>query len=121
MIKVSEKYLLDLFRLAVISHAGNKCEWPDCYITGEELSAHHFFSRIHNSIKYDPLNGVALCSGHHTGLTISAHQSPTIFRSIIINIRGQQWLDELTRRKNQVVKANDLFRVEWKERLLKAA
>jgi len=112
---VSDKYNLDLFRKIVGERAGYRCEMPDCGKIGENLNPHHFFSREEKSIRYDPLNGFWLCYGHHC----FAHNNSREFRKIILynKVRTQEWLDELIIRKNQIVKVNNSFREDWKEKL----
>ena len=80
--KKSENELMDLWQKIIKSRAGYKCEYPNCYKT-DYLNAHHIYSRIHKSTKFDPDNGMCLCSGHHTLTSLSAHHDPD-FKDIII-------------------------------------
>lgn len=80
--KKSEKDLLNLWQELIKLRAGYKCEYPNCPKT-EYLNAHHIYSRIHKSTKFDPDNGMCLCSGHHSLTSLSAHHDPD-FKDIII-------------------------------------
>ena len=115
---VSDKYLMAISRRIVGLRAGWKCEFPGCNAYAEDLNHHHWFSRDNQSVRYDPDNGIWLCSNHHTGL-ISAHREPMIFEAMIIyyHVRTVEWLQELTVKKNIIVKNNNSFREYWKEKL----
>jgi|ERR1035437_4448041 hypothetical protein len=80
--KKTEKDLLSLWQEIIKSRVGYKCEYPNCN-KSEYLNAHHIYSRIHKSTKFDPDNGMCLCSGHHTLTSLSAHHDPD-FKEIII-------------------------------------
>jgi hypothetical protein len=106
-----------MLREVVSMRAGGHCEYPRCF---EKIcDPHHFFTKENKSIRYDPDVCLYLCTGHHTSDHLSAHKSPAYFQHIIIyeRVRDVQWLAEITGRKNQIVKFNNQFRVEWKERL----
>jgi len=115
--KVSDRYLLNLLRDVVSRRAGGRCEWPGCNEVA--CDPHHVFSKENKSIRYDPDVCLNLCCGHHTGNTLSAHQSPEYFLHIIIyeRVRDVRWMAEANRRKNVIVKFNDQFRLSWKEKL----
>lgn len=56
---------------------GNKCA-----ICGGEkyLNAHHIIPREIKEFRYDPDNGISLCSTHHKwDLNISPHRNPFVF------------------------------------------
>lgn len=120
---VSDEYLLRLFREIVGSRAKWKCEFPGCNAFGKDLNPHHHFSRDNHSVRYDPENGLWLCTPHHNGNVFSAHRSPTWFLSMILlyEVRTPEWLEELTIKKNQIVKANNSFRCDWKNKLQELA
>ena len=110
--KVSDKCVLDLFREVVGKKAGFRCE--KCGAFGQDFHPHHIFTRANKSIRYDAaLNGAWLCNSCHR----EAEASPRDFNAIMVALRGNSWWVELVRAKNQVVKFNDAFRSEWKERL----
>lgn len=108
---VSDKYVLNLLRDVVSARAGHKCEWPGCNKT--ECDPHHIFSRENKSTRYSPDNCAWLCNEHHR----CAEASRNEFTAMMVEIRGVDWWIDLVHAKNQVVKFNDQFRAEWKERL----
>ena len=120
MNKVSEEYLLKIYREIVGFNADWKCEWPGCKAEGHDLNPHHFDSRGNLSIKFDPFCSLYLCTPHHTG-SISAHSQPMIFEAVIIyyQVRTIEWLQEVIDRKNQIITvAPEIYREECKEKLL---
>lgn len=90
-----DKELLALWREVVFKQAGGRCEYPGCR-KAEYLNAHHIYSRSHRSTRYDPSNGMCLCSGHHTLNRNSAHHDPD-FKEIIIaaGVRTREFYDRL--------------------------
>lgn len=118
---VSDKYVLDLFNQLTGYRSGWRCEFPGCNAAGHDLNPHHVYSRDYKTIRYDSeYNGIYLCTPHHVGWDgISAHHTPTEFLRVILEnkIRSEEWFLELIRRKNKIVKFNNSFRVDWKERL----
>jgi len=109
--KVSDDHNLKLLRDVVSARAGHVCEWPGCAST--DCDPHHVFGRANKAVRYDPENCAWLCNVHHR----EAEASPRDFNAIMVALRGNSWWVELVRAKNQVVKFNDAFRSEWKERL----
>ena len=117
MAKVSDKYNLDLFQEIVGFRADWRCEMPDCGATGHDLNPHHVEGRDNKSTRYDAeYNGIWLCYNHHC----FAHNNPREFKKILIynKVRSREWFEELTRRTNIIVKFNNSYREEWKEKLL---
>jgi len=108
----SDDYCLNLFRLIVGARACWKCE--HCGHVGEDCNPHHIFSRENKSIRYDTINGAWLCNACHR----FAENYKGLFIKSIQTKRGLDWWNELVRRKNIIVKWNDSFRFEWKEKLL---
>jgi len=96
----SERCLLDLWREVVFLRAGYRCEYPGCRRGNREyLNPHHIYSRIHGSTKFDPDNGMCLCSGHHTLNENSAHHDPEFKEIIIANgVRTREFYDKLRMR-----------------------
>ena len=77
-----------------------------CLVCGKttHLNAHHFYSRSNRSIRWYLPNGCCLCSGHHVLCNDSAHKSPADFVDFMVNERGEEWLDDLRNRKNEIKK-----------------
>ena len=69
-----DKDCLDLWSEIVKLKAGYKCQFPNCRKT-TYLNSHHIFTRGIKATRYDPDNGLCLCSGHHTLNNDSAHKS----------------------------------------------
>lgn len=113
--KVAESGVLALWREVVFKQAKYKCEYPNCTVNYTQLHPHHYYSRGNKSVKYDPLNGIALCARHHTLDKDSAHKDPD-WKEIWLasEKRPSWWLEELTKRKNIQAKDNDEFRAIWK-------
>jgi len=65
------------------------------------LNAHHYYSRSCKSVRWDLDNGFCLCVGHHVFSSgFSAHKTPAEFVEWAVRERGEQWHDELNKRKN---------------------
>ena len=46
------------------------CQWPTCGVVYPEgarggLEHSHIFGRARHSVRWSPINGIALCTGHH--------------------------------------------------------
>jgi len=112
---VSESSVMKLWRKVVLLRAGNKCEYPNCTVHFTQLHPHHYYSRKNKSVKYDPMCGISLCHIHHTNGNEAAHLDPDFKEKWLASgKRPKGWLEELTRRKNQIVKDNDEYRAYWK-------
>ena len=117
---ISDGALLKLWGNIVKERAGWKCEYPDCDVRATQLHPHHWYSRRHSSIRYDPLNGICLCAVHHTMGSFSAHHDPD-FKDRILStgVRTAEWNDKLREKRNLVVKNNQAFKNEAYELLKK--
>jgi len=115
---VSDKYLRDLLREVVSLRAGGHCEFPGCAC--RDCDPHHWESKENNAIRYDSFACLYLCAEHHTGSIFSAHHDPLAFKQEILleGVRSPEWADQIHLRALQIVKADNLFRVEWKIKLL---
>lgn len=116
--KVAESGVIKLWGRVVINRAEKKCEYPNCSVNFTQLHPHHYFNRKNKSVKYDPMNGIALCHIHHTHGNQAAHLDPD-FKEIWLasGKRPDGWIEELTIRKNKIVKDNDEYRSYWKRKL----
>lgn len=93
--------------------AGMKCEY--CHTTVKQLHSHHIYSRSKKSTRWDVLNGICLCAGHHVlSSSFSAHKTPIEFTEWYINYKGVDYVDRLRLKANTTSK---LFKFE-KELLL---
>ena len=118
MRKITDKSLLKIWGEIVKERANWKCEYPDCMVNAMQLHPHHFYSRKHASIRYDPSNGLCLCSHHHTLGSFSAHQDPD-FKDRIIStgVRTPEWRERLLIQRSVIVKNNQTFKDEWQKKL----
>lgn len=73
--------------------AGMQCEYCG---KSSPLNSHHIFSRSKRSTRWDVLNGVCLCVGHHTFRSdFSAHKTMIEFIDWLTNKRGKDYIDRL--------------------------
>lgn len=107
-----EKKLDTAWSLLIKLRAGMKCEY--CGKT-RNLNSHHINSRANKSVRWDVVNGVCLCVGHHIGVSFSAHKTPLTFAKWITKHRGDNEIQLLEIKSNQI---SHLFPFE-KELLLK--
>jgi hypothetical protein len=85
--------------------AGNKCEY--C-MRQTNLNSHHIFSRSKKSTRWDVLNGVCLCVGHHTfSSKFSAHKTPTEFHIWLEETKGSDFIQRLRLKANSIAKWTD--------------
>ena len=118
--KITDDYLLKLWGNIVKERAGCKCEYPDCTVRTTQLHPHHWYSRRHASLRYDPMNGIALCAFHHTMGSFSAHSDPDFKDKIIsTGVRTPEWNDALREKRNMIVKNNQAFKEDAYENLKK--
>lgn len=83
--------------------AGMKCEIPNCHKT--VLNSHHIYSRSKRSTRWDVMNGICLCVGHHTfSSKFSAHKTVLEFVEFLIDYKGQDHIDRLRLKANTVSK-----------------
>lgn len=115
MRKISDEYCLNLFRLIVGARAGWKCEI--CGHVGADCNPHHIYSRDNKSVRYDPENGLWVCEKDHRWAELVGTKKIIEYLDCT-RLRPEGWRDDLTNRKNQIVKFNDSFRTMWKEKLL---
>lgn len=114
---ISDKYLLKLWHTKAGERAENKCEI--CGIESDCLQTHHIFSKSNKSICYDLINALHVCNDHHRWAE-KVGELYVIAFLIDNKIRDLNWMNELIARKNVIVKYNNLYRIEWKERLFAA-
>lgn len=75
------------------------CAVPGCGNKG--TNCHHIFTRIKRSTRWEPLNGIVLCAGHHTMNIPSAHKlppnNPNWFKDYVLHVYLRQteldWLE----------------------------
>lgn len=77
------------------------------YEVGEEVGvakgivAHHVEGKSSYNLRWEVTNGTPIEAGCHTMRKDSAHQDRTIFINKMIEIRGQEWYDNLLKIKGE--------------------
>ena len=67
------------------------------------LNAHHIYSRSNRAVRWYLPNGICLCSGCHTlSSKFSAHKTPMEFSEFVLNLRGNEWLEDLKLKSREV-------------------
>ena len=66
------------------------------------LSAHHFHGRRNHSVRWWIPNGIPLCDDHHMKNKFSAHRNPAWFQKVMVEIRGEEWLEALIERTSKI-------------------
>ena len=115
-----EKELDELWKKIVYKNWGNKCAWPGCKVTQppKQLFCHHYFHKAQgNRARWEPLNGVLLCYGHHMG---QVHRSGNVepIREVLIKRIGIVGFEALRLRVSVIFKPTLENLREMKERLL---
>lgn len=111
--KKVEKQLDDAWSKAVKLKANGRCEYCG---NMQQLNSHHIFSRAKRTTRWDLDNGVCLCVGCHIGNSFSAHKTPVAFVSWLIRTKGEQFINMLTLKSNQIGKYSDFeLKIKLKE------
>ena len=99
-----DKRLDDTWSLLVKLKAGNRCEVFNCRKM-KQLNSHHIFTRRNKAVRWSLDNGIALCPSHHTlSSSFSAHGTPIKFTDFLKNYRGENYVELLTYKSNQIHK-----------------
>ena len=108
---ISDAKLLKLWGNIVRERADWRCEYPDCTVHATQFHPHHFYSRRHLSIRYDPQNGLCLCAHHHTMGAFAAHSDPD-FKDRIIStgVRTPEWREELIKKRTLIIANKQKFK-----------
>lgn len=102
-LKGIEGRLDDAWSKLVKLRAGMKCEVQRCGKT--DLQSHHIFGRRSKSVRWDAMNGLCLCSWHHTlNSKFSAHATPVTFNKWLEDTKGADFIELLTIKHNQISK-----------------
>ena len=98
-----DKKLDDAWSKLVKLRAGMQCEY--CGTRTKQLHSHHIFSRSKKSTRWDVMNGICLCAGHHVlNSKFSAHKTPTDFTYWFEGYKGKEFIEMLTIKANQTSK-----------------
>jgi hypothetical protein len=85
--------------------------YDKCLVCKKPMSClHHYYPKSTSSaLRYDMLNGIPICFGchcqHHQGSNPEIHNR-------INAIMGEEWLQELNKRKNEIIKVNKAYYLE---------
>lgn len=93
-----DRRLIALWQEIIKRRAKYFCEY--CRRTNR-LQAHHIFSKTNVGTRWDPSNGVCLCSGHHIYF---AHKEPETFRRWLIERMGEPAYNILYMKAHTVTK-----------------
>jgi hypothetical protein len=96
-----DKRLDEAWSLLVKLKAGMKCEYCGKRYS---LNSHHIYSRGKKSVRWDTLDGICLCVGHHIGMNFSAHKTPAPFIMWLIKYKGEKFMEDLQWKSNQTNK-----------------
>lgn len=103
--KPSDRLLMKYWQEVVKARAGYRC--VICGKGNPYLNAHHIFSKSHRGTKYDPDNGLCLCSGHHSLNNDSVHKDPMFWpRAFAKGIKTQKDFEILERRAKTPAKCD---------------
>lgn len=85
--------------------APKKCrELGHCTICKKEncvLNAHHYKSKIYKGTRWYQPNLICLCVHCHLfNFKFSAHRTPEAFKTRMIELKGQEWADDIQKRAN---------------------
>jgi hypothetical protein len=86
MIMVGRKYdeRYRQFLIAVYKRDGRKCQHPDCK-RRSSLQVHHISRWVDNPMmRFNPINGIVLCTYHHKKITGSETIYAPLFRTIVL-------------------------------------
>jgi len=75
-----------------------------CEVCGKSdgvLNAHHFKSRVYKGVRWYLPNLICLCTHCHVfNHKFSAHRTPEAFKERMLELKGQEWFDDIEKRAN---------------------
>lgn len=83
--KIDRRKKLEAWSNQVRQTTNNKCFIPGCNIE-KKINAHHVIPKEIQETKFDIINGVPLCPGHHKFYKFSAHKNPLWFINLLKEI-----------------------------------
>lgn len=104
MTKSEIKKLDKLWKEKLFEDMDFKCELTGLQKGQIQLHPHHYIGRRNRATRWYLPNGVCLSASKHTMSIWSAHQNPEWFRSQMLDLRGQKWLNDLQNQSNKVFK-----------------
>ena len=73
----------------------------------KSLNSHHIYSRAKQTVRWDTINGICLCVGHHIGNKFSAHKTSASFIDWLRDKKGNKFMDELRLKSNGTADYHD--------------
>jgi hypothetical protein len=107
---MTDRYLVDLWSHAVRAQKGERCFNPEC--SNQASGVHHIIKRRHAVTRYDPINGVPLCSVCHP----KADRSQQWALSLIPEHEQEHLMDWSMYTLQEYLKIAKLTRAEWHAR-----
>jgi len=91
-LKALARKALFLFKAVVKARAGKRCEVSSCKKT-KRLQVHHIESfAMNRGLRYEPRNGILLCTSHHKFGRVSAHKSFFFMNDLLRNnLEHDRW------------------------------
>ncbi len=103
-LKSLRRKCLFLWKAVVKKNAGGKCEAPEECKTVKFLNAHHIEGYMTNKgLRYNPRNGVLLCSSHHKFKSFSAHKSFIFMYKLMTGKRRSDLIYLLSQRDEKIL------------------
>ena len=90
--KITSKDCDALWTQVILARANHKCEIYGCNKT-KSIQAHHIFPRTMWALRYEIINGIALCIGHHFLFPTSAHKDAIGFSAWVKTVRDIPYLE----------------------------
>lgn len=106
MTKTEINKLDRIWKQKVFENAIWRCELSGLTPAVAQLHPHHYVGRRNRATRWYLPNGICLSASMHTMGVKSAHGDPEYFRKIILDIRGQLWLNDLVKQSNKVCKSS---------------
>ena len=104
MTKTEINKLDALWRGKVKENAGYKCEVGGKKSNQCQLHCHHYYGRRNRATRWYIPNGVCLSAKEHKLGVHSAHENPEMFRFVMLMLRGEDWMKDLTRQSVKIFK-----------------
>jgi predicted restriction endonuclease len=98
--KAFERTADALWRQGVYERWKGRC--AICGSVSKQLHCHHYIGRRNKSTRWYVPNGILLCAYCHKFSTYSAHENPEWFRQKMIELLGEEWLQDITQKANQI-------------------
>ena len=92
-----------LWRLAILVRAFFICERCGKKKMSGELEAHHIYSRAMKGVRWLIENGSCLCRECHRWVTVNPKEAREWYREK----KGEEWFEEISKRKREICRRTD--------------